>query len=139
MVKALIEWGADVNSEDQHGDRVVHWAATNSDVGVVRALIGSRVDVNVRDILGKTPLFLACKSGNPATSSQLAHAAACEVCRVSRVDPPDLGMDHLGRTALYFASKFLTDMELFRFVSQNEIQLQFEKGKDSKWHLMLEK
>ena len=70
--KRLIEAGADVNSEDQHGNSVLHIAAQNGRAGVIEDLILKGADVNKGNNHKNTALHLAAQNGwNDVTASLL--------------------------------------------------------------------
>lgn len=69
-VKDAIKNGADVNAENQAGEKVIFSALTvsfmqadNFSTEVVKLLIDNGADVNVKNVDNQTPLFIACSQG----------------------------------------------------------------------------
>lgn len=70
----LIEQGGNINAVDNNGIGLVFLAAGRPDeegVNVVHALLKHGVDINSRDVQGRTALFFAAKSGNSKTVDYL--------------------------------------------------------------------
>lgn len=65
-VRKLIASGVDLNERDKSGYTALVWAARNGSMGVAKALIEARADVNARDcaINGWTPLMHAIHKNN---------------------------------------------------------------------------
>lgn len=54
----------DINAVNSDGDNALHWAVHAGDLETARLLIEAGIEVNQRGDLGRTPLHLACISGN---------------------------------------------------------------------------
>lgn len=59
--KILLERGADVNSMSDRRETALMYAAKNCSQKAIEFLIGSKVNVNARDIHGRTALMLAVR------------------------------------------------------------------------------
>ncbi len=60
IVKLLVEKGADVNAKDNDGQTVLHRAAYERNLDVVKWLVEEKgADVNAKDNNGKTPVNLS--------------------------------------------------------------------------------
>ncbi|GMH52258.1 hypothetical protein TrST_g7429 [Triparma strigata] len=66
FIELLSNLGCDLNvkSEDKVGMTPIHWACTESCIGVVGFLIGRGVDINCQDSSGCTPLLVASQYGH---------------------------------------------------------------------------
>jgi hypothetical protein len=65
VVTLLLEWGANPTLRDEHGDTPLHVAIIlNRSVDVIQAILNGGVDlVHIRNIQGKTPLYIAVQEG----------------------------------------------------------------------------
>lgn len=59
IVRFLLDHGADVNVDDEHGRTALHMA--HRDAEIVRLLVAKGADLNAKDDEGETPLHLATK------------------------------------------------------------------------------
>lgn len=65
VIRVLVEYGADVNAEDNVGETPLHKAVMNSQHSdVVRVLIEKGADVNAENQRGMAPLHTAVSRGN---------------------------------------------------------------------------
>jgi ankyrin repeat protein len=81
MVSLLIDWAANVNTNDAEQRTALFYAvkAQCDDTGLVQALLEAepRADANAQDCLGDTPLMVAVEAGRPDTVMILLDAGAC--------------------------------------------------------------
>ena len=71
----LVEYGADVNLQDDEGKLPLHVAAKEGSVDIVRFLLEQGSEVDVADDCGSTPLLVAAEHGNiEALMLLLAHS-----------------------------------------------------------------
>lgn len=71
VAQLLIDYGADVTATQAQGYTPLHYAASNGLESIVRNLMARSVDMNVRDLDGKTPRDLALEKGHPALADLL--------------------------------------------------------------------
>ena len=57
LVELLAEWGANINAEDYHGQRAVHWCARYGTQENLESLIKRGAHVNAKDYWGQTPIM----------------------------------------------------------------------------------
>ena len=57
MIKLLIEYGADVNVKDAHGDSLLNNLIVNNNIELINLLLQNNADVDTRDNDGRTPLM----------------------------------------------------------------------------------
>ena len=62
IAKILIEYGAKLDVKDSYSDTALHWAAFNQLDEVIAAMVERKVDLNVVNGIGKTPL-MSCIEG----------------------------------------------------------------------------
>ena len=72
MVKMLIEHGADMHTTNKSGENALHIAleAAEPDVQVVGLLLDGGVDINAKDLSGKTPFHCFCKNSRSSSYSK---------------------------------------------------------------------
>ena len=76
-VRALLEFGEDVNKEDPElGQTALHFAAHFDEPVTLKALIEAGADVDAHDIDGSTPLYSAAQEDNPMIVMELIKAGA---------------------------------------------------------------
>ena len=99
IVKLLIETGADIESEDQHGRTALHFAARNKDPELLRILLLAGANTEKADNFGRTPLMKAAYSCRESSVGLLlSHGAS-----VSHLDLAGMNVLHLAlRTAYLF-------------------------------------
>ena len=64
IIKALPQWGVDVNMANEQGWTLLHSAARDGDVAVTNMLLGQGADVNAETTDGETPLDVAKRTGH---------------------------------------------------------------------------
>ncbi|ELU13439.1 hypothetical protein CAPTEDRAFT_98474, partial [Capitella teleta] len=98
MIDLLIDYGADVNCAAQDGDTYLHTVCYLNNVRVVKLLLNKGVEIDARDILGRTPLYIAiCYSTNETTLKMIVEVL---VTNGANVDTSDYD----GNTPLHRAS-----------------------------------
>jgi ankyrin repeat protein len=76
-VRSLIEQKADVNAAQGDGTTALHWAVYKDDAEMTKMLLAGGANVKAATRVGAiTPLMMACKNGNPATTELLLKAGA---------------------------------------------------------------
>ncbi|KAI1057270.1 hypothetical protein LB505_011610 [Fusarium chuoi] len=73
--EAILERGGDIHAKDKQGRTPLHWAAQTGKLQVVKkiiSLMGAKLDVDVPDIDGWTPLCWAPRYGLPLLKSENA-------------------------------------------------------------------
>lgn len=74
---SLLKQKVDVNVPMGDGTTALHWAADRGDLEIARMLIDAGANVKAESRIGAiTPLFLACKNGNPSMIDLLLKAGA---------------------------------------------------------------
>jgi len=68
--------GANVNVEDYHGRRILHWAAWNNSTKLAQLLLDRGADINAADRWGKTALIWAVESMNGRMTELLLERGA---------------------------------------------------------------
>lgn len=101
----LLDAGVDPSSPDSKGRTALHFAATQGDETIVKALLGHRANVNARDLNGNTPLHLAACSNHIKVVTLLLRAGT------------NLNaLDYTGRTPLDVAMSRLKILHSDNFV-----------------------
>ena len=72
MVKMLIEHGADMHTTNKSGKNALHIAleAPEPDVQIIGFLLDGGVDVNAKDLSGRTPFHCFCKNSRSSSYSK---------------------------------------------------------------------
>jgi ankyrin repeat protein len=66
IIPLLIEFGANLESQNMHGQTLLNIAAEKRDINFVKYLISLGADVNTKDSRGMTPLLSSAKAKNIA-------------------------------------------------------------------------
>eukprot|EP00933_Yihiella_yeosuensis_P072071 TRINITY_DN8035_c0_g3_i1.p1 TRINITY_DN8035_c0_g3~~TRINITY_DN8035_c0_g3_i1.p1 ORF type:complete len:719 (-),score=136.31 TRINITY_DN8035_c0_g3_i1:103-2112(-) len=74
--RVLIEWRADINRQDLHGQTPLFYAAQRHETACVEALIKARASVNVKDLNRQTALVYAVRVGAAPTVKLLLDSEA---------------------------------------------------------------
>jgi len=74
--QVLLDGIAAVDTSEPDGTTALHYAVLNSDLELVRDLIGKRANVNARSRYGITPIYLAARNGNADLLALLLQAGA---------------------------------------------------------------
>lgn len=101
--KALLDAGANINAQDEHGNTALHFAAKQGHQNIVALLLRRGAQVDVREGSNKyTPLHVATLNRHTSLISLLLKAGA------------DINaQDENGNTALHLAAKF-GEIEVFK-------------------------
>ena len=83
-MRALIEKGADVNTENNNGETPLHVSATNGHLEVVRALLEKGADVNAKEDNGWTPLHYCAREGHLEVARFLIKAGSIGFAKFHR-------------------------------------------------------
>ena len=75
-VTELIESGADVNQQDDHGWTPLNWAAGKGDVAILRSLLNHGADVSKSGRDERTPYMIALAAGQAEAARLLKDAEA---------------------------------------------------------------
>ncbi len=77
MIAPLVLRGADPNQQiGKRGDRLLHRAARQGNIGIAEALIQNGATVDAVNHAGKTPLFIAVRCGNEYLAQLLLESGA---------------------------------------------------------------
>jgi len=76
IIKHLIEYGVNINKEDNDGNSPLFYACLSGNMTVVRYLIEQGANINKLNKYGETPLFYACEDGNEAIVKYLVEQGA---------------------------------------------------------------
>jgi ankyrin repeat protein len=89
IVKFLLTQKANIDLTDAFGRNALHFALKNSEVKIeiVKALINKGIDVETRDMDGKTPLHLCCREGHQeALEKLLGHGLDVKVVTKHKIN-----------------------------------------------------
>lgn len=75
-VTELIDSGADVNQQDEHGWTPLNWAAGKGDIGTLKALLNHGADVSKTGRDERTPYMIALAAGQAEAARLLRDAEA---------------------------------------------------------------
>lgn len=75
-LKVLMKHGDDINAVDDYARNALHYAANSFFLDVAKELIANNIDVNSKDVSGKTPLHLACCTNHPEMVELLIDSGA---------------------------------------------------------------
>ena len=84
MAQEMLDSGADVNGDDDLGDKPLHRAAKGGWLEVVELLLERGADVNARSFYGDTPLHRAVMGGNVGVMKLLLQHGADPQARDER-------------------------------------------------------
>lgn len=81
IIKELVDDGADLYCLDKDGVSAMHWAAGSSNMFAVNCLTSAGVnpepyDLNVKNSLGRTPIYIAAMYSQPKNVAMLARRGA---------------------------------------------------------------
>lgn len=76
LVRALINWGADIEAQDRDQERPLHWAATGNAQNSLSTLLAADADKEATDRYQETPLMKATIGGCLYTFLGLLEAGA---------------------------------------------------------------
>lgn len=96
VVRALVEYGANVNHADENGETALHRATQRDDREMVQYLIDNGADVHFLNLRGRTPLMVAARCG---------HRAMIQLLVENGADADINSVDLKGRTPLHHAVK----------------------------------
>ena len=94
-VEVLLEYGANVHSENNDGGTALHVAAQYDRSEIAQVLLQTGADYEARDALGRTPFYRAFENGHGDVIDVLHAAAQADASRSARRDgaettPPQL-------------------------------------------------
>jgi ankyrin repeat protein len=98
--RCLLESGADPNVKISHGITLLHDAAKNGCLEVIKPLLEKNADIEAQDVYGRTPLMYACLVGNSNCVELLLKKGA----NVNAQRKNSKNKSLTGRTALMIAS-----------------------------------
>merc|ERR1711879_37987 len=75
-VQELLDQGTDPNSIDPEEEPVLLIASMKGNLGVVKALVAAKADVNAKNDVGFTALMVAARGGRASTVKELVTAGA---------------------------------------------------------------
>jgi ankyrin repeat protein len=115
IVGLLIEHGAKPDYITSHGDTAIHAAAYTAPEKILKLLLKTKPDINLKNGGGATPLMMAALSGNTVAAKALLEAKA----KVDSQEPD-------GKTALLLAAMEAAHANNER---KTEVAIQLLKGK----------
>jgi ankyrin repeat protein len=62
-IKKLLNFGIDINTRDQGGYTMLHWATQESHLDLIKFLISAGSNIYLKDEEGFTPLYIAAGAG----------------------------------------------------------------------------
>ncbi|XP_048581815.1 serine/threonine-protein phosphatase 6 regulatory ankyrin repeat subunit C isoform X3 [Nematostella vectensis] len=77
--KLLVQWGAEIDAENDDGQTPMHIAAYEGDDLMVRTLHGMRARADLKDIEDRTPLLLAAMRGHTTVVDYLLDKARADI------------------------------------------------------------
>uniref|UniRef100_A0A4W6F8Y8 Protein phosphatase 1 regulatory subunit 16A n=1 Tax=Lates calcarifer TaxID=8187 RepID=A0A4W6F8Y8_LATCA len=100
-IRALVQSGADLNTQDDNGATLLHIASANGYISVAELLLENRAQVEVKDSDGWTPLHAAsCWGQIQMVELLVAHGASLDTKSVLEETPLDVCMDEEVRAKL---------------------------------------
>ena len=63
IIELLLEYGADIDSQDKGGETCLMWAARNNNIEIVRCLLQNGADINKQNRYGETAIQMARSNG----------------------------------------------------------------------------
>ncbi|TQV96575.1 hypothetical protein V2A60_003037 [Cordyceps javanica] len=115
IVELLLDYGAEVDSTDEHGRTPLIWAAELGHSASVRLLLDNGAQVSSKDVEGVTALSFAAQHGNADVIEMLLEKGAEVNSR-----------DNKGRTALSWAAK--GEQQRSRSDTRKSFELLFNNG-----------
>jgi len=61
VLKTLIAKGVDINYLDEDGEAAIHRFSKEGNIEAIKLLIRNGADINIENIVGATPLYIACQ------------------------------------------------------------------------------
>ena len=108
VIKKLLEYGADVNKQDNDGDTALI-CAFNQSYDIIEALLGAGANVNIKNKKGQTIFLLAC-----------AKNKSIDVLKTLIKYGADINIkDSLGNTALFLACNNKQSIEIIKLLIDN--------------------
>ncbi|XP_029384580.1 protein phosphatase 1 regulatory subunit 16A isoform X2 [Echeneis naucrates] len=100
-IRALLQNGTDLNTQDDNGATLLHIASANGYMSVAELLLENRAQTEVKDSDGWTPLHAAsCWGQIPIVELLVAHGASLNTKSVLEETPLDVCMDEEVRAKL---------------------------------------